>query len=140
MLTEYVKPTAFPNLSIITSGRSSAPHLEILDGPKIKALVDLVRSDFDMVLIDTPPVLDLADARIFSRQSDGVIVVCRASATDPDAARGATRRLQVDGSNVLGTILTDMPGSASTYNGSYYSKDRQGRSSADGLSTAKTTV
>ncbi len=138
--TEYVKPTAFPNLSVITSGRSAAPHVEILDGPKIEKLVALVRSNFDMVLIDTPPVLDLADARIFSRLSDGVIVVCKASATDPDAARGATRRLQNDGSNILGTILTDMPGGTPNYNGSYYYRDGTGKPSAVGSTANKEAV
>ncbi|MBV9771592.1 MAG: polysaccharide biosynthesis tyrosine autokinase [Bryobacterales bacterium] len=123
-LTNYIKRTAVPGLSIITSGLSSAPFAEILNGARIEALIDQLRADFDVVLIDSPPVLAIADARILARYADGVVLVYRVSTTPAEAARMAARRLQSDGSLVLGTILNDLPlDRYKAYNYGYYSRN-----------------
>ena len=117
---QHVKHTSVPGLSIITSGASSESYTEIFDRSRIQALMDSWRKEYDVVMIDAPPVLNLLDARMFGRHSDGVIVVCKVSDTDPIAVRVATRRLQMDGSNVLGTILTDV--ASNNFYFSYYNK------------------
>ncbi len=122
-LLNYIKPTTVAGLSIMTSGLSSAPYAEVLNGAKIELLIERLRTEFDVILIDTPPVLALADARILARYSDGVVLVYRVSATAADVARMAARRLQADGSAVLGTILNDLPPDGyKAYNHGYYAK------------------
>ena len=116
----HVKTSTVPGLSIITSGGCSDSYTDIFDRSRIQSLMDSWRKEYDVVMIDAPPVLNLLDARMFGRHSDGVIVVCKVSDTEPAAARVATRRLQMDGSNVLGTILTDV--ASSNFYFSYYNK------------------
>jgi Mrp family chromosome partitioning ATPase len=60
-----------------------------------------------MVLIDTPPMLQLTDARIVSRHSDGVILVARAGQTARETLLAAKERFQEDRIPVLGSILND---------------------------------
>jgi protein-tyrosine kinase len=58
-----------------------------------------------MVIIDTPPMQYVSDARVLGRLADGVILVIRASQTLRDEALQISRRLRDDGIPVLGTIL-----------------------------------
>ena len=79
---------------------------------------------FDYVLIDTPPMLQLADARIISQHCDMVILIIRAGKTTRDAARAARQKFQQDGTPILGTILNDwVPGlNGYGYDKKYYDR------------------
>ncbi len=61
--------------------------------------------EFDMVFIDAPPMIHLADARVLGRLADGVILVVRAGRTTRESALFATQRFADDGTRILGTIL-----------------------------------
>jgi Mrp family chromosome partitioning ATPase len=63
--------------------------------------------EFDYVLIDAPPCLKFADARIMARRVDGVLLVLRANYTYDKSAIAAAQCFLVDGVPVLGTILND---------------------------------
>ena len=60
-----------------------------------------------MVVIDTPPMLHMPDARVLGRLTDGVILVVRSAQTARDAAAAAGQRLMEDGTRVLGTVLNE---------------------------------
>jgi Mrp family chromosome partitioning ATPase len=60
-----------------------------------------------MVIIDTPPMLQMPDARVLGRSADAVILVTRAGQTTMDAVITANQRFANDGTRVLGTILND---------------------------------
>jgi Mrp family chromosome partitioning ATPase len=87
-------------------------------------LLHLARQHFDMVIVDTPPMVNIADARVVGRIGDAVILVVRAGVTTRDAALVAMGRLVDDGIPVLGTILNfwnpKTPGYS--YYGQYYAK------------------
>jgi Mrp family chromosome partitioning ATPase len=68
-------------------------------------LLQRLRSEFDTVLIDTPPMLHISDARILGRLVDAAILVFRAGKTSRDVALAAKRRMTDDGIPVIGTIL-----------------------------------
>jgi Mrp family chromosome partitioning ATPase len=70
-------------------------------------LLDRFRAEFDMVLIDTPPMLQLSDARILGRLADGVVLVLRAGKTLLDNSALSARRFEEDGTPVFGAILND---------------------------------
>ena len=73
-----------------------------------------------MVIIDTPPMLHMPDARLLGRLADGVILVVRSAQTAREAAAAASQRLMEDGSRVLGTILNEWdPRRASGYSYGY---------------------
>ncbi|PYT11346.1 MAG: hypothetical protein DMG59_26665, partial [Acidobacteria bacterium] len=74
------------------------------------------REEFDHVLVDAPPCLEYADARILARNADGVILVFRANKTDKKTALAVVDQLMRDRIPIAGTILNDWdPKSGGTY-------------------------
>jgi Mrp family chromosome partitioning ATPase len=65
------------------------------------------RSEFDVVLVDTPPIMQTPDARIVSQFADAVILVVRSGKSRREDAVTALRRLEEGSINVLGIILND---------------------------------
>jgi len=104
-LEALVKSTEMPELSILTSGPATNSISNLLYSHRMLELLQRLRSEFDIILIDTPPMLDIADARILGRLADAAVLVFRAGTTSRDAAFAAKRRLTDDGIPVLGTIL-----------------------------------
>jgi len=68
-------------------------------------LLARLHSEFDMVMIDAPPMIHLADARVLGRLADGVVLVVRAGQTTTESALFASQRFVEDGTRVLGTVL-----------------------------------
>jgi polysaccharide biosynthesis transport protein len=101
----FAKRTEMPELAVLTSGPGTNNIANLLYSARMMELLQRLRSEFDTIFIDTPPMLDLADARILGRLADAVILVFRAGKTSRDAALAAKRRLTEDGIPVLGTIL-----------------------------------
>jgi Mrp family chromosome partitioning ATPase len=119
-----ISDTETRNLSVMPSGPSSSSASNLLYSPRLAELLRVARASYDFVLIDTPPMLQLADARIIGQHSDAVIVVVRAGKTTRDAARGVCQKLRQDGTPILGTILNDwVPGiNGYGYDSKYYEK------------------
>lgn len=101
------KETRIPNLWVLPSGPGPISISSLLHSPRMADLLDRFRAEFDMVLIDTPPMLQLSDARILGRLADGVILVFRAGQTLLDNSVLSARRFEEDGTPVLGAILND---------------------------------
>jgi len=102
-----IRPTGVPNLFVLVSGESTAAATTLLYGAQMPEMLKQFRQQFDTILIDTPPMLQIPDARVLGRLSDRVILVIRAGSTTRDAAQAAFQRFQEDGTIVLGTILND---------------------------------
>ncbi|MEO7653211.1 MAG: lipopolysaccharide biosynthesis protein, partial [Bryobacteraceae bacterium] len=79
------------------------------------------RREFDCILIDTPPMLHIADARVLGRLADAVVLVLRAGKTTLDTALTARQRFSEDGTMILGTILNDWDPRAFGHGKDYYS-------------------
>lgn len=97
-----VKPTMVPNLFVLPSGTLADER--VLFSKNLSALLARFRLEYDMVLIDTPPILQMSDARLISRNSDATILVV-AQHAPREAVLHARHYLWEDRSNVLGTIL-----------------------------------
>src|SRR6185437_16077827 len=80
-------------------------------------LLAAARDKYDMVLLDTPPLL-LSDARVLGPLSDGVILVLRAGEVKVESVLAAEERLLADGSRLLGTVLNNWDPRSNGY-GSY---------------------
>lgn len=119
----YCQPTQVSGLYVITSGSGSEEPSGLLHSPLFGDLVDRLAGEFDIVLIDSPPMLHLADARILAGMSNGVILVFRSRLTDRDAAMAARDLFAEDQVRVIGTILNDfdpLKEGQSQYYTSYY--------------------
>jgi receptor protein-tyrosine kinase len=68
-------------------------------------LLPRFREEFDYVLVDAPPCLEFADARIMARYGERLLFVVRADYTDRKTAQAAVQRLAMDGIPVMGVIF-----------------------------------
>jgi polysaccharide biosynthesis transport protein len=112
--------TRVPNLYVLPSGPKALSISNLLYSPRMLELIKRFRLDFDVILIDTPPMQQIADARVLGSLVDGVILVIRAGHTSRDTAVAALRRFAEDGTSVIGTILNNWDPKKTTHSG-YYS-------------------
>jgi succinoglycan biosynthesis transport protein ExoP len=98
-------PTGVPGLGLMTSGTSRYKVATLLYSSRLPELLGILRQKFDTVIFDTPPMVNIADARLVGRHADGVVMVVRSAYTTRDAALLAKQRLQEDGSPLLGLIM-----------------------------------
>ena len=104
-LDSVVRSSAVPGLYVLPGGSEPANISRLLHSTFLDSLVELARSEYDFVLIDSPPMMGMADARLLSRNADGVILISRAGETSPEQLTEAKERLADDGTPVIGTIL-----------------------------------
>jgi Mrp family chromosome partitioning ATPase len=89
----------------------------------MRVLLQELAKSFDLVILDTPPVLATADAGILGSIADGVLLVVRAGHTDRVAAKRAQQQLVYAGARIVGTVLNDPGGEVSQYGDYYYPYD-----------------
>jgi polysaccharide biosynthesis transport protein len=104
-IDDLARKTEIEGLYVLPSGPGTASISNLLYSGRMTELVRRVSEEFDTVLIDTPPMLYLPDARVLGRLADAAILVIRAGLTTRDAALSAKHRLVEDGIFVIGTIL-----------------------------------
>lgn len=103
----YVKEVPeIENLFILTAGFTPPNPVEILSSQKFKNFLDLLKKAFDIIVIDTPPVAQLADAAVVSKVTDGVLLVIASGKTNVQAAIRAKQALLNINANILGVVLT----------------------------------
>ena len=117
-LKQIVHPTQVPNLSMIASGVEVNSPADLLAGDKFKSFLQEIRSSYDMVLLDTPPVLPVADTSTISDLTDGFIFVYRAGFTPFTMLRQALEDLGEN--NVLGVVLNGVEVASDSYYRKYY--------------------
>ena len=106
-IAKAIQPTRVPGVSVLTSGVPTHTAANLLYSPSLIELLAKLKKQYDMVLIDTPPMLQMTDARLVARLADAVVLVARAGQTTRDAILAAYQRLSEDRIRVLGTILND---------------------------------
>ena len=104
-VSQLVRQTEVSGLSVLVGGSCRVPPTNLFYSPQMSRLLDRLRREFEMILIDAPPMIHLADARVLGRLADGVILVVRAGQTTTESARFAIQRFSEDGTRVLGTVL-----------------------------------
>lgn len=97
--------TAFKNLKLLPAGASTVSTAALLHSPRVIEFLNRMRDEFHTIIIDSPPMMHMPDARILGRFADGVVLVVRSAQTMRDTAVAASQRLTQDGTRVLGTIL-----------------------------------
>jgi polysaccharide biosynthesis transport protein len=104
-LDVIVKRTAVPGLYLLPSGVCVDNIFALLWSGRMARLFPRFRQEFDYVLVDAPPCLEFADARIMARYADQLLLVVRANYTDRRMAQAAVQRLLLDGNRMMGVIL-----------------------------------
>ena len=106
------------NLDVITSGSIPPNPAEMLDSKAMTMFIDSMKSEYDYIVIDTPPVQAVADAQILSTKADGVLFVVKAEETKKDVVMDSISKLKNVNANIIGTILNGMQNKNEKY---YYS-------------------
>lgn len=101
------------SLYLIPAVRSTSSSAELLGSQKIKAVIKELKREFDYVIIDSPPILHMADMNIIARIVDGLILVVRAGKTPKDVVVKAARSLQ--NANIVGIVLNGAEVSLNKY-------------------------
>jgi Mrp family chromosome partitioning ATPase len=93
-----------PGLWLLPSGPIPPNSTEMLHIRFEKVLEDL-RARFPLILVDSPPILPVSDARLIAPRADGVILALSAGTQKPAALRSALEKLALAGAEVLGVVL-----------------------------------
>jgi receptor protein-tyrosine kinase len=104
-IREFAKEVGRDNLWLLSSGSQGTDCVSLLNCDRMKERIAELRSAFDYVLIDAPPLNSYADAMVFGRLTDGVVLVLEANATRREAAVRVTESLQATRIPVLGAVL-----------------------------------
>jgi polysaccharide biosynthesis transport protein len=119
-LSEAILPVnGVPNLSIIPCGPIPPNPAEVLSSPLTAELLRKLHTEFEYVLVDSPPILSVADSRILATITDAVVLVTRAYQTPYEAVRRARALLYGAGARILGVALNDVHIHKSNYGGKY---------------------
>ena len=96
------------NLSLIAAGDVPGNPAELLASERMRALINALRARYDFILIDTPPVIPVADSVIVGGQVDGVIVLIQAGRTQREMVSRSTELLTQANVNIIGHVLTNI--------------------------------
>lgn len=118
-----VRKTSIDRLWLLPCGADAQSSPELLEPASLRGLLLQLKTEYDVILLDTPPVLVSADAAILAASADGVIMVVRAGQTDRGAAELARQRVTAAGGRVLGAVLNDPDGLVGRFDKSYYAYD-----------------
>lgn len=100
-----IRETDTPGLWVMPSGPKPPSPAELLSGAGFRALLTYLKDHYDQVIIDSPPVLGLADAPRLSAAVDGVMIVIEANRSQRGAIDAALRRLTAARARIIGAVL-----------------------------------
>lgn len=116
-VSDAVQRTVVPNLYVMTSGPKSPNPSELLGSTRMDQLIKELRSDYDFVIFDMPPIVAVTDAQIIASKADGTMLVVRENYTRKDSLLKARELLSMVNANVLGAVFN---GSTDVTDQGYY--------------------
>jgi polysaccharide biosynthesis transport protein len=118
-VADHVYETESENIWLLPCGPLPPNPAELLSGSRIRAVLAEATEQFDIVIVDGPPVLGLADAPLLGSICDGTLLVTEAAKTRTRAAVESLHRLRESGTRLVGAVLTRYRHQAAGYG--YYS-------------------
>ncbi len=105
-LEECVKTEIAPNLDLLPSGPTPPNPAELLGSKNMRELLDLLRENYDYILIDTPPINVVTDALVLLNDKVDALLVGRHRQTSYESLGKAVESIQVTNTNLLGVVVT----------------------------------
>lgn len=144
---EFIQQTALPKLQVLTAGNMPMSEIGVLAGDKIRYMLDDLKQRYDLVLIDSPPVLGISDGSIIAREVDYVILVIQHRRYPREISLRAKRAIEEVHGNCVGMVLNCVAVKSddsyyyySSY-GDYYKKaDRPKKRKSDAKAKALASV
>jgi polysaccharide biosynthesis transport protein len=110
---------AFGSVSLLPAGSKAPNPAEILGSHRMRELVETLRQQYDFIVIDSPPLLPVADSVVLSTIVDGVLMVIRGQSTTVPVIKQALAKLERVGARMIGSVLNDVDVTSADY---YYYK------------------
>jgi len=107
-LESVIRPTAFTNLSIMTSGAIPPNPSELLSSGMVVSLFKDLGLRFDRIVIDAPPVLSIADTPLLANRVDGVMLVIKGASTRLEAIISAKKRVLEAKGKIIGAVVNNI--------------------------------
>lgn len=104
-LNSEIMDTEKENLKVITSGNLPSYPVELLESKRLNDFIKKLKSDFDLILVDSAPVIPYSDASVLSSQVDGVLLVVQSGRTRREDIQQVHATLQDNQAKVLGVVL-----------------------------------
>ena len=112
------------NLVIVPCGEATSNPSALLGSQKFRTLIAELRNHFDYVLVDSPPIMSVADAGILGRDTDGLLMVIQSGRTPKSVIAHANTLFKQAGIRLLGYVLTSVEFQSSEYRYYYSSYDQ----------------
>ncbi|MFC1840616.1 polysaccharide biosynthesis tyrosine autokinase [Thermodesulfobacteriota bacterium] len=120
VIEESIMKTGENGLFLLPSGKLPANPSEVLTSKRVPFLISILKKQFDVIIIDTPPVLPASDALILAPYADGVIFVTKAGLINREIIKKAVESLQHSNANIIGVVLNQVDVSREGYYRNYY--------------------
>jgi capsular exopolysaccharide synthesis family protein len=114
-LEDVVQVTSVENLTLIARGAPGGFNADLLEGRRMVSLMETLRADYDVVVMDGPPLAAGADVMLLGNLADKVVVVLRAGSTTEDLAKAKLGTLGNVDLPIVGAVLNALPKSAPEY-------------------------
>lgn len=119
----YIKELKIENLSLIPSGPFPPNPSELLASARFSELLEILKEEYDVILLDCPPINGLNDTLVIGSKSDISILVTKYKSTSIDLLEKSKKALEAVGSKVVGIILNQVDTKETNYYYGYYYKD-----------------
>jgi capsular exopolysaccharide synthesis family protein len=121
---EAIVPGEVDNIWVLPSGPNPPSPAELLSSPRLVELFQALRGEFDVIVVDSAPVLGLADSPGLSALADGVLLIVESNRGRGGQLKAAVRRLHLMKPTILGAVLTKFdPQAAGNSYSTYYQYD-----------------
>ncbi len=108
------------NLYLIPAGKIPPNPAEMLGSKNMEKLLEKLKEEFDIIILDTAPLQAVTDAQILSTKVDATILVVKSNVTNKDSLLQAKSLLEKVGANIIGTILNGVEEKRGKYYHYYY--------------------
>ena len=117
---DVAQATAIPNLSVLTSGPLPPNPAELVGSLRMRECLEAAAGDFALVLLDSPPIVSVADALALSAIADGVVLVVRAGKIPHEVVRRAVVQIESVKGRILGVLMNSVNLKRDGYYYDYY--------------------
>ena len=107
-LDELIQPTSIPNLEVLTAGSLGPEDLGGFSRSRLASLMEACRPNYDVILVDSPPVLGISDASVISQEVDVTILLIQHRRYPRNVSQRAKRVIEDVGGKLFGVILNNV--------------------------------